>query len=150
MKKAISSAELEREIEALVDLPRADLLERWKGIFKEPPPKGLSLRLLRYAIAYELQVKHYGGLSAKAKKQLRCISTTESKPKSKTTSEAPGLCPGTRLIREWNGKTHIVEVIEKGFLWQGSSYRSLSAIARAITGARWSGPRFFNIQGKIS
>ena len=150
MKYAMSSPELEREIAALADLPRTDLLKRWYGIFKKPPPKGLSLRLLRYAIAYELQVKHYGGLSAKAKKQLRCISATESKPKEKMKGKVHRLCPGTRLIREWNGKTHVVEVMEKGFLWQGSPYRSLSVIARAITGARWSGPRFFNIRDKIS
>jgi hypothetical protein len=147
MKNARSSAELEREIDRLADLPRPDLLARWEEIFKEPPPKGLSPRLLRYAIAYELQVKHYGGLSAK---QLRCISTIESKPKDKTIGKAQRLCPGTRLIREWNGKSHVVEVMEKGFLWNGDPYRSLSAIARAITGARWSGPRFFDIRNKIS
>jgi len=55
------------------------------------------------------------------------------------------LKPGARLIREWNGSSHIVEVVEDGFLWNGKRYRSLSAIARAITGTRWSGPRFFGL-----
>lgn len=53
--------------------------------------------------------------------------------------------PGTRLVREWNGSTHVVEVTERGFVWNGQAYRSLSAVARAITGARWSGPRFFGL-----
>ncbi len=58
------------------------------------------------------------------------------------------LHPGTRLIREWNGVTHRVEVEEQGLLWRGTRYSSLSAVARAITGARWSGPRFFGVAGK--
>ena len=56
---------------------------------------------------------------------------------------------GTRLIREWNGITHRVEVEKEGLLWRGTHYSSLSAVARAITGARWSGPRFFNVPGKL-
>ena len=55
------------------------------------------------------------------------------------------LAPGTRLVREWNGKTHHVDVVDSGFVWNGASHRSLSAIAREITGARWSGPRFFGL-----
>ncbi|WP_423827748.1 DUF2924 domain-containing protein [Shimia abyssi] len=58
----------------------------------------------------------------------------------------PALKPGGRLIREWNGVTHVVEVVEGGFLWKGQRYASLSPIARAITGARWSGPRFFGLK----
>jgi hypothetical protein len=53
--------------------------------------------------------------------------------------------PGTRLIREWHGQTHLVDVLEKGMLYQGRTYRSLSEVARVITGARWSGPRFFGL-----
>ncbi len=59
--------------------------------------------------------------------------------------ESPRLQPGARLIREWNGVSHVVEVVEAGFIWNGDRHRSLSAIARAITGARWSGPRFFGL-----
>jgi hypothetical protein len=58
---------------------------------------------------------------------------------------SPKLQPGARLVREWNGVSHVVEVIENGFVWNGCRHRSLSAIARAITGARWSGPRFFGL-----
>ena len=61
---------------------------------------------------------------------------------------APVLQPGTRLVREWNGTTHIVEVIEGGYVWNGDRLRSLSAIARSITGARWSGPRFFGLSSE--
>ena len=89
MRALNSSAELEREIDALADLPRTDLMERWKEIFKEQPPKGLSLRLLRYAIAYELQVKHYGGLSTKAKKQLNGTVTNKQVPSGRNGAARP-------------------------------------------------------------
>ena len=58
---------------------------------------------------------------------------------------APALKSGARLLREWNGTTHVVDVLDEGFFWNEQHYRSLSAIARAITGARWSGPRFFGL-----
>ena len=59
---------------------------------------------------------------------------------------SPTLQPGSRLLREWNGTTHVVDITDAGYVWNGKSHRSLSAIAREITGARWSGPRFFGIQ----
>ncbi len=62
-----------------------------------------------------------------------------------TTNGAPQVASGTRLIREWNGVTHVVDAVDDGFIWQGARYGSLSAVARAITGARWSGPRFFGV-----
>ena len=58
---------------------------------------------------------------------------------------SPGLQPGARLVREWNGSTHMVEVVDGGFVWNGERHRSLSVIARTITGDRWSGPRFFGL-----
>ncbi|MCL5778702.1 DUF2924 domain-containing protein [Limibaculum sp. FT325] len=72
-------------------------------------------------------------------RQLARIAAGEDRPKT------PGLRPGGRLIREWNGVTHVVEVTAEGYLWHGTRHRSLSAIARAITGAHWSGPRFFGL-----
>jgi hypothetical protein len=63
---------------------------------------------------------------------------------------SPKIKPGARLLREWNGTTHVVDVLPDGFLWNGTRHRSLSAIARAITGARWSGPRFFGIVAAVS
>ena len=74
------------------------------------------------------------------------LATRESKPSA--SKSAPALKPGGRLLREWNGTTHVVEVLDDGFLWNGETYRSLSVIARTITGSHWSGPRFFGLNKK--
>jgi hypothetical protein len=92
------------------------------------------------AIAYDLQVKAFGGLPARAKRSLRAAARADgSSPLTKLPSR------GTRLVREWHGTRHEVEVLEDGYLWRGARHRSLSAIAQAITGAKWSGPRFFGL-----
>ena len=94
------------------------------------------------AIAYEIQVRAYGGLSARSIRALKAAAKQEAVPASR---RPPGR--GTRLVREWNGVLHEVEVQDDGYLWRGQWYRSLSAIALAITGTKWSGPRFFGIKG---
>lgn len=70
-----------------------------------------------------------------------------SKPNTALPETRLALKPGARLLREWNGRAHTVEVLDQGFLWNGEAYLSLSAVARAITGARWSGPRLFGLKG---
>lgn len=122
-------------------MDRAALTAAWSRILGSPVPKGLSKPFLRRFLAFELQARQQGGLPKGFAAKLRAQAVGESRPK------APLLRPGGRLLREWNGKTHVVEVINTGFLWNGQCYRSLSAIAREITGARWSGPRFFGLTG---
>ena len=136
---------LEREIEALAELARSDLIKRWQAHYRSDPPKGISQRFLIRAVAYAMQAKRYGGLKPATARQLRKIAegSLESRHGGRTT--IPRLPPGTRYIREWHGVTHVVEVVEGGFVWNGERHRSLSAIAQAITGARWSGPRFFSV-----
>jgi hypothetical protein len=129
---------------ALADLEsmdRAALTAAWSLVMGAPIPTGLSQPFLRRFLAFELQARQYGGLPKGFEAQLHAKARGESRP------TAPALRPGGRLLREWNGKTHVVEVTENGFLWNGQSHRSLSAIAREITGARWSGPRFFGLTG---
>jgi len=129
------------DLDTLETLPREDLLEAWRQIMDQPPPKGLSSPFLRRFIAFELQVRTQGGLPkgfvARLERAARDLDTGKPAP--------PALRPGGRLLREWNGVTHVVDVIEGGFLWKGERYRSLSSIAREITGAHWSGPRFFGL-----
>ena len=125
-------------IDDLLKLDRSELLEAWRTTFAEPPPKRLSSPFLRRFIAFELQARRHGGLPRGFKQRLKAAAEPKAKP-------TVALTPGGRLLREWNGVTHTVDVIEDGFLWQGERYRSLSAIARAITGAHWSGPRFFGL-----
>jgi hypothetical protein len=90
------------------------------------------------AVAYKLQENAYGGLSPTLHRMLLSLSST--KPRART------LRPGTILLREWQGVTHRVTVIEGGAIYRGETYRSLSGVARLITGARWSGPRFFGLK----
>ena len=138
-------ARLEREIEALADLTRAELVERWRTHYRTDPPKGISRRLLIRAIAFEMQAKRYGGFKPAIDRWLRTIANGTVNGNHGSRKASPTLQPGARLVREWNGVSHVVEVIEGGFIWKGDRHRSLSAIARAITGARWSGPRFFGL-----
>jgi hypothetical protein len=131
--------DMAREIAALESLDRPALLERWESAFGREPPPRLSRPLLEKALAHDLQVRAHGGLSRRTVRALKAAI----KPRGPGT-RTPGT--GTRLIREWNGVLHEVEVLENGYLWQGKRHRSLSAIARVITGTKWSGPRFFGIR----
>ena len=109
------------------------------------PPKRLSRDLMIRGITYKLQERAYGGL---AKSVLRRISGAELETLSKCENrKAPRVTvqPGTQLVREWNGQTHTVLVRSDGVEWRGKRYRSLSVVAREITGAHWSGPRFFGL-----
>ncbi len=131
-----------RELAALAELDRTALLERWRAAFGRGAPPRLSRALMEKAIAYEIQVKAYGGLSARTIRVLKAAAKRKAVPASR---RSPGR--GTRLVREWNGILHEVDVVDDGYLWRGQRHRSLSAIALAITGTKWSGPRFFGIKG---
>lgn len=131
-----------REIAGLADLDREDLVARWERAYGHPPPFKLSRVLIEKALAYEIQCKAFGGLKASTRRALRQALTG-----ARATPPARSVSPGARLIREWNGRTFEVEVVEGGFLWQGQTWRSLSKIAREITGSSWSGPRFFGLTG---
>ena len=122
-------------------MDRAALITAWSDVFGTPVPKRLSSPLLRRFLAFEIQARQFGGLSKSFIEKLGRADAV--KPETRSLA----LKPGGRLIREWNGVTHAVDVVEGGFLWNGQRHSSLSAIARAITGARWSGPRFFGLKG---
>ncbi len=145
MKRPMTSAEFEQQIVTLSDLPRPALVERWRTHYRTDPPKGISRRLLVRAIAYEMQAKRYGGLNPATDRRLRMFANGATNGDHGGRKTTPTLQSGARLVREWNGANHVVEVIEGGYVWNGDRHRSLSAIARAITGARWSGPRFFGL-----
>ena len=150
MGRRLLGAELERELETLADLPRADLVERWKALRRIAPPKGISTPLMIRAIAYEVQARHSGGLRPAVKRRLDKIAGGQTGGAAEGAAKVPVLDPGARLVREWNGVTHTVNVTDDGFEWQDQRYGSLSEIAREITGARWSGPRFFGLNGSAA
>jgi len=122
-------------------LDRDACLDRWRDVFDRPPPKHLSLRFMQRAIAYEAQCRVEDGVSRKTIQALSKLASGKDQGRVHTHT----LKPGNHLVREWNGRTYQVEVLEKGFLFDGKRYASLSAIAKRITGAHWSGPRFFGL-----
>lgn len=117
---------------------RAECLERWRDVFGRPPPKYLSPQFMKRVLIWETQNRALGAVSAKTTRRLRQIASGKSVP---TTAK-----PGSHLVREWNGCTYQVEVKDGNYIMDGKSWRSLSAIAKHITGAHWSGPRFFGVQ----
>ncbi|MEH6835445.1 DUF2924 domain-containing protein [Falsihalocynthiibacter arcticus] len=128
-------------LDDLEALDRTKLSAAWRDAFERRPPPRTSQLFMRRALAFEIQSRRHGGLTKATQKAL-------SKPNVAAAKTKPGLAlkSGGRLLREWNGVTHVVDVTDDGFIWKGETYRSLSAIARTITGAHWSGPRFFGLK----
>ena len=116
---------------------RADCLKHWRKVFGRSPPKYLSPRFMKRVLIWDAQCQLLGGVSAKTDRALRQIAAGRAPPSIAK--------PGSHLIREWNGRTYQVEVTGDGFVMDGKTYRSLTAIAKRITGAQWSGPRFFGL-----
>jgi hypothetical protein len=133
------------EIGGLADLDLYALRDCWRELYGSEPPVRMSRELLLRAVAYRIQEKAFGGLSAATKRKLAAISSTSAKAPRRIRTERHAK-PGTRFLREWKGRTHEVVALEAGrFAYKGTVYRSLSVIAREITGTRWSGPTFFGL-----
>jgi hypothetical protein len=133
-------ASLDEQLAALATLSLAQLRVSWTGVCDGPVPR-VSAGLLRLAIAHALQEKTHGGLSRHASQRLEQIASAKTR-----TSDAQ---PGMRLVREWQGRLHVVTIAEDGaVLWNEKHWRSLSEVAREITGTRWSGPAFFGLKQK--
>jgi hypothetical protein len=136
------------QLARLPHLTLADLREEWEKLYGKPPSRYISRDLLIRAVAYRIQEKAYGGLKPAIVRKLRKVMEELRAGKKPNLAFPLTFQPGVRLMREWNGETHVVEVLAKGFAWRGTHYPSLSSIAQAITGAKWSGPRFFGLLDK--
>jgi hypothetical protein len=137
---------LTAEIAALSKASIKDLRQRWKTLYGKEPSGHIGRSFVIRAIAYRLQEKAFGGLKPSTRRLLaRVVEETAagSSPKSPSVRKAE---PGTILIREWQGSMHRVTVLGDGVSFNGTRYRSLSEVAREITGCRWSGPRFFGLR----
>jgi hypothetical protein len=147
MSRAIQNAAGCRE--ALARLPKLGLRElrqHWRVLYKAEASPHLSRELLLRAVAYRMQEVDLGGLRPQRQRQLRQFAQQLNESREARISPRPELKPGTRLVREWQGRTYEVLVLDDGLSWQGTSYRSLSALARKITGTAWSGPLFFGLK----
>ena len=136
---------LERDLATLATLSPALLRDRWTAIGTDCTPN-VPTSLLRKMLAQRLQEKRHGKLPLLVARELvRTAASTAGVVPEQLPSKVT-LSPGTRLIREWNGQTIAVEVTDAGFAWKERTYRSLSEIAREVTGVHWSGPRFFGLR----
>ncbi|MGE4173794.1 MAG: DUF2924 domain-containing protein [Methylocystis sp.] len=141
-KPPIEVAETLTQLSALTIF---ELRIEWRRLHRSPPPMRLSRDLLIRGINYRLQEKAYGGLSKAVVRKLEALSADPRHRDKRKPAPPISLRPGMRLVREWRGTTHLVLICPDGVEWRGRRYPSLSAVAREITGARWSGPRFFGL-----
>jgi hypothetical protein len=137
---------LETEIGRLPNLSLFELRNRWKALFGHPAPKSLRRIFLARAVAYQMQVEVYGGLSAATKRPLREIANAVRNGDANVIPGGSRIKPGTQMIRQWQNATHTVTALAEGFEWNGRTYKSLSAVANAITGTNWNGFSFFGIK----
>lgn len=144
-RERVDSASVEATLAALESMNAPELRKEWIRLYRSHPPKKLSRDVLMLGVAWKVQERALGGLSAMTKRQLGELAQIMEAKTDLAKARTVSLRPGARLMREWNGETHEVLVAEDGFLWRGNTWRSLSAIAREMTGTQWSGPRFFGI-----
>ena len=134
------------QIEALEALRIEQLRSRWADAYGQPPPACSHRRFLVRGLAQILQEEARGGLAPALRRQLSDLAARIERDPETALSVRLRIKPGTRLVRQWHGTVHQVTVLENGFAYRGERYRSLSAIACAITGTRWSGPAFFGLK----
>lgn len=139
------TAALAERLAALSHLSHADLRGEWRRLYRAQPPKKLGRDMLELGVAWKLQEQALGGLSGASRRRLAAIAADLDKKGGLGQVRVARLRPGARLVREWRGQTHEVLVSDQGFHWRGTTWRSLSVIAREITGTQWSGPRFFGL-----
>jgi len=144
-----SDTAAESEIAGLADRATPELRLDWRRLYRRDPPLGLSRDLMIRALANKMQERAYGGPSLAMKRHLNTLAGGFEKGRL---SFDPGvvLKSGAKLVREWRGRAHTVVVLKDGFEYEGQRYRSLTMIAARITGAHWSGPRFFGLIKRAS
>jgi len=136
----MARGDLDAELAALAVMSPAQLREHWSAVTGKPVPQ-VSPKLLRLALAWELQARVRGGLPRRTSQKLAQLAGAKTVTRD--------VRPGMRLVREWGGRLHVVTVSEDGVIcWNGREWQSLSEVAREITGTRWSGPAFFGLKSR--
>jgi hypothetical protein len=137
-------SDIEAEIAGLLDRSTQELRLAWSKLHRTEPPFGISRNLLIRSLAYDLQQRAHGRPDLALRRRLQTLAAASE---NGARSVGPGvvLKAGTTLVRQWRGRTHTILVRENGFEYEGERYRSLTVIAKRITGTHWSGPRFFDV-----
>jgi len=141
--------DIEAQLHALDALSTAELQIEWRRLYRVRPPTRMSHDLLRRSVAFRLQELAHGGLSRSPARRLQAISAKPDQRGETAAMPNISLKPGTKLVREWHGQVHTVEVLNDGFEHQGEHYNSLTKIAFRITGAHRSGPLFFGTRKPV-
>ena len=137
---------LDSELAALPTLSAHQLRVKWQDLRCGEPTAAASRDLMIREIAYKMQERTHGGLAPAIRRRLRALAEEIEANGAEALASVPLLKPGTRLLREWGGKTHTVIVLDDGFEYESERHQSLTQIARRITGTHWSGPRFFGLR----
>ena len=140
----VDTQAIERELDRIRSLDLEGLRSEWRRLYHSNAPK-ISRDLLVLALGYRLQEIEHGGLGKSTRRKLQTVAKALRKTGRVGPLPSLSLKPGARLVREWRGRAHTVTVTEDGFEYDGTSYPSLTKIAKKITGAHWSGPRFFGL-----
>jgi hypothetical protein len=144
-------ARMNSEIERLKTLDPAEVRLQWRNRFGRMAPKTLPKSLLLRVLIYRIHADLLGDLEPEVVRVLDRFAARDSglrrrgRPRARPTVDGPGIKPGSVLVREWARRIHRVMVLEEGFAWEGKTYRSLSEVARLITGTQWNGRRFFGL-----
>jgi hypothetical protein len=146
VRRQASIEDLAKKLAAFPTMTIRDLRGEWRRLYRADPPQKVGRHLLELGVAWRLQERAFGGLGPGTKRLLVALAKSVEAKHTLPRTRSIRLKPGTKLIREWRGKTHSVLVLEDGFQWRGQRWRSLSAVAREISGTSWSGPRFFGLQ----
>lgn len=144
----VHARDIELELAAIERMSLQEAQQSWQQLGQVPQ---LPLRLLRHLLAQLLQEQAHGALPTCALTKLEVAAVSPEQARCRATPPPPRrvmLTEGTRLVREWNGRTISVDVVGEGYVWNEQHYGSLSEIARTVTGTRWSGPRFFGVEGR--
>jgi hypothetical protein len=140
--------DVSERLKALPGMSKIGLSRLWEELFNKPVPQRIRKELMARILAYRIQEQAFGGLNSKTRRRLDQIANAMGKNQNTAIAKMARSKPGTRLIRSWQGKTHTVTIEESGYQYQGRQYRSLSEIARHITGTQWSGPLFFGLKSR--
>ena len=140
------STNVAERITGLQEMSKVARSSLWRELFGTAAPPRLRRELMVRILAHRIQEQASGGLKPSTCQRLHRLARSFENHSRRANAESPEIKPGTRLLRHWRDRTHVVTVVEQGYEYQGARYPSLSAIARQITGTRWSGPLFFGLK----
>jgi hypothetical protein len=145
--REIRATNVRERVEGLPAKDRKRLTEVWAEVFPSPPPSKLRKELMVPILAYRIQELEFGGLSQSARRQLELLIAKNRTKLGPANRPKPAAAPA-KLIRGWHGEVHEVLIVDDGYIYRGETFKSLSPIARQITGTPWSGPAFFGTRPK--